>query len=74
MTTQTSTTKKEPTEQERKALEQLQTELSKLTTVSAKIRFLDSKGMSRGDIAKFLTIRYQWVRNVLITPVKKPKS
>jgi hypothetical protein len=46
-------------------------ELDSLTTKSAKIRFLDSKGMKRGDIAKKLGIRYQHVRNVLVTPIKK---
>lgn len=44
-----------------------------LTTMSSKIRFLDSKGLSRGQIAKTLGIRYQWVRNVLVTPIKKAK-
>lgn len=44
-----------------------------LTTMSSKIRYLDSTGMPRGAIAKTLGIRYQWVRNVLITPVKKAK-
>lgn len=50
------------------------TELSsKFSTKAAMIRFLDSEGLSRGEIAKVLGIRYQWVRNVLITPVKKAK-
>jgi hypothetical protein len=35
------------------------------------IRFLASKEFSRGQIAKFMGIKYQFVRNVLITPVKK---
>jgi len=47
--------------------------LNKLPTKSAKIRFLSSIGISRGDIARTLGIRYQHVRNVLITPVKNPK-
>ena len=47
-------------------------QLNKFKTTSAKIRFLASKDMSRGDIARTLQIRYQHVRNVLITPVKKP--
>jgi len=42
-----------------------------LTTTSAKIRYLDSCGLKRGEISKVLNIRYQWVRNVLITPLKK---
>ena len=45
--------------------------LSTLSTTSAKIRYLDSQGLKRGEIAKALGIRYQWVRNVLITPLKK---
>ena len=45
--------------------------LTTLHTTSAKIRYLDSCGMKRGEIAKVLSIRYQWVRNVLITPLKK---
>lgn len=46
------------------------------TTISAKIRYLAASGMKRGDIAKFMTekegrlVRYQHVRNVLITPLK----
>lgn len=42
-------------------------------TKSSKIRYLAASGMSRGDIAKALNIRYQHVRNVLITPVKNAK-
>ena len=49
-------------------------ELAKFTTMSAKIRYLNSQRMSRGAIAKKLNIRYQWVRNVLITEVGKPKE
>jgi hypothetical protein len=45
--------------------------LEKLPTTSARIRYLDSQGLKRGEIAKALGIRYQWVRNVLITPLKK---
>ena len=48
--------------------------LSTLTTVSSKIRYLDSQKMTRGQISSILGIRYQWVRNVLITPVKAPKA
>jgi len=44
--------------------------LATLTTKASQIRFLHSQGLSRGQIAKTLNIRYQWVRNVLITPVK----
>jgi hypothetical protein len=44
--------------------------LTTLTTTSAKIRYLDGQGLKRGAIAKVLNIKYQWVRNVLITPLK----
>ncbi|MCY4397487.1 MAG: AbrB/MazE/SpoVT family DNA-binding domain-containing protein [Rhodospirillaceae bacterium] len=37
-----------------------------LPTKSAKIRALDAAGYKRADIARFLGIRYQHVRNVLI--------
>lgn len=40
-------------------------------TVSAVIRFLDAEGYKRGDIAKITGKRYQHVRNVLTTPLKK---
>lgn len=47
--------------------------IAKHGTKSAAIRALTAEGKSRGDIAKMLNIRYQHVRNVLITPVKNPK-
>ena len=47
------------------------TMIGTLPTTSAKIRYLDSCGLKRGEISKVLNIRYQWVRNVLITPLKK---
>ena len=49
----------------------VQTELDAMTTTAARIRFLDSKDFSKGDISRILAIRYQWVRNVLNTPLKK---
>jgi hypothetical protein len=54
--------------------------LAALPTTSARIRWLDSKSVSRGDIARIMTefngkeCRYQHVRNVLVTPVKNPKA
>jgi hypothetical protein len=45
-------------------------EIAALSTTSAKIRYLAQKGYNRAQIARTLNIRYQWVRNVLITPVK----
>lgn len=47
------------------------TQLESIPTVSGKIRYLASTGMSRGDIAKKLDKRYQHVRNVLTQPLKK---
>jgi len=40
-------------------------------TKSNVIRFLSSQGKTRSEIAKLLNIRYQHVRNVLTTPLKK---
>ncbi len=37
-----------------------------LPSKSAKIRALDAAGCKRADIARFLGIRYQFVRNVLV--------
>ena len=46
-----------------------------LPTKSAKIRALDAKGYARADIARFLDIRYQHVRNVLVDgPPKNPRG
>ena len=42
-----------------------------LPTESAKIRALDAAGVARADIARFLDIRYQRVRYVLLNPPKK---
>lgn len=36
------------------------------------IRGLDGEGFSRSAIAKFLGIKYQHVRNVLVQPLKRP--
>ena len=47
---------------------------SDLPTKSAKIRFLNSHDWTRSEISKHMQIRYQHVRNVLITPVKNPRS
>ena len=45
--------------------------IAALPTTSAKIRAMAAEGYSRGAIAKKLDIRYQHVRNVLITELKK---
>jgi hypothetical protein len=44
--------------------------IAKFGNKSKAIRALSAEGMERGAIAKLLDIRYQHVRNVLITPVK----
>lgn len=47
-----------------------------LPTVSARIRYLHGEGYSRSDITKLIpnasggTLRYQHVRNVLLTPLQ----
>jgi hypothetical protein len=46
-------------------------EAETLVGKSAKIRFFHSKGWDRSKIAKHLDIRYQHVRNVLVTQLKK---
>ena len=48
--------------------------LLKLPTTSSKIRFLNEKGYTRYQISKMLNIRYQHVRNVLITPIKNERK
>jgi hypothetical protein len=40
-------------------------------STSEKIRKLSALGVTRPEISKILNIRYQHVRNVLITPVKR---
>lgn len=46
-------------------------DLTSYTTKSSKIRFLLSKNYGRKDIAVLLGIRYQHVRNVEVTLLKK---
>ncbi|TXH42031.1 MAG: hypothetical protein E6Q97_36440 [Desulfurellales bacterium] len=43
-------------------------------SVSSAIRKLHSEGKTRGEIAKMLNKRYQHVRNVLLTPLKKKEA
>lgn len=45
---------------------------AELPTKSQKIRLLHDHGVSRSAIAKYLNIRYQHVRNVVIAP--RPKG
>jgi hypothetical protein len=45
--------------------------LEGMTQMASKIRYLLGEfNGSRGDVARTLGIRYQWVRNVAITPLK----
>lgn len=52
----------------------IDTTLASLPTKSSKIRHLLGLGWTRGKVAKHLNIRYQHVRNVEITPIKKQKA
>jgi len=47
--------------------------IAEVGTKSAAIRKLTGEGKTRSEVAKMLKIRYQHVRNVLITPIKKQK-
>lgn len=47
--------------------------MKKYGTKSAIVRALTAEGMTRGDIMRKTGIRYQHVRNILVTPVKTPK-
>ena len=62
------------TKQKSVATKAQQAKVDSFSTTSAKIRYLDSQGLTRGQISTALKIRYQWVRNVLITEVKAPKE
>ncbi len=57
---------------------QLQFEMERLvsskSTKSDKIRALDAAGYKRADIARFLDIRYQHVRNVLVQDAAKASN
>lgn len=50
---------------------EIKKKLSTLESTSMKIRYLDYKKFSRSEISKILNKRYQHIRNVLITPIKK---
>ena len=50
------------------------TTFNNLPTKSAKIRYLNSKDYTRSEIALTLKIRYQHVRNVLITPITNQRK
>ncbi len=46
----------------------------KLDTWSARIRAMFADGVPKADIARALGKRYQHVRNVLITPLKRDQE
>ena len=50
---------------------QIRTEYQNLTSISSIIRQMEKDGFSRWQIHKDSGIRYQHVRNVLITPLVK---
>ncbi len=56
----------------RKANADVTKALSKMTTTSGKIRYLDSLDWKQGDIKRYLNIRHQHVNNVLREAVKNP--
>jgi hypothetical protein len=47
------------------------------TSIASKVRFMLTITPDRGEVSRFMTaaegreIRYQWVRNVALTPLKK---
>jgi len=43
-------------------------------TKSAVIRYLNSRQMKRADIARYMGIRYQHVRNVLVQDAERQRS
>lgn len=57
---------------EKKAQKYDEKKLESFAKTSTKVRYLASCQVSTSEIAKILNIRYQHVRNVLITPIKNP--
>lgn len=49
----------------------IQLKYNELGSKSALIRYYFADGKKKGEIAKMLGVRYQHVRNVLSTPLKK---
>ena len=54
-----------------KLTKEQQKELAAQKTISAQIRYLNKEGISNAQIARQLGKRYQHVRNVLETPLKR---
>jgi hypothetical protein len=48
--------------------------LKEFKTVSEKIRYLNKEGITNSNISRILGKRYQHVRNVLETPLKRKKA
>lgn len=54
-----------------------QKKYDEMTSIASKVRFLLSLKKTRGDISRYMTereerlIRYQWVRNIELQPLKK---
>lgn len=46
-------------------------EFEALETTASKVRYLLAKNHSRGDIARYMNIRYQWVNNIMNQPLKR---
>lgn len=70
-TTEQTTNEVVETKVEPKIEPEVQAILEQSGSKSAKIRALLALGKKRGEVAKLLGIRYQHVRNVELTPVKK---
>lgn len=58
---------------EHENLLRLEKDLNSMKTKSDEIRYLSLIGLKRGEIAKYMNIRYQHVRNVLTKELKKSK-
>ncbi len=48
--------------------------LTEHKTKSGIIRYLNAQGYKNGPISKYMGIRFQHVRNVLVTPLKKVET
>jgi hypothetical protein len=64
-------TNKQNVETQSKEVKVIPEDINSMTTVSGKIRALSALGWSRGEIARATGKRYQHVRNVLTTQLKR---
>lgn len=61
--------------EEKQVTKNQQKEMEQMTSISARIRYLDKESFTRSQISKIIDRRYQHVRNVLETPLKRqPKK